>query len=124
MNRSLLLALAVTLFVASPLVLSVEPARASCAPGTPDFDLAFEGVAVEGPEDPSTGQLLSPARFNVEEWIEGEGPSRVEVVTATQVEGDLIRSDSVGITPKAGEARHGDHDRAARRPGARHRHAR
>lgn len=78
-------------------------ADASCIAGTPDVAYEFEGVALPGPAEPSSGQLTSPARFLVERWIEGDGPGEVEVATAVEVQGEFVQTTSEGITPKAGE---------------------
>lgn len=78
-------------------------ARGVCAATPPDVALSFVGVALDGPAEPSSGQLLSPARFRVERWTQGDGPDEVEVETAVQVEGELVQFNSVGITPRTGE---------------------
>jgi hypothetical protein len=65
-------------------------------------DVVFEGRALPGPE--TDGSLLTPARFEVEEYLEGDGPDVVDVVTASRDEGGGIVSHvSVGVSPRAGE---------------------
>jgi hypothetical protein len=88
-------------------VLVPSPASASCAETTEaeqraQADVVLEGRALPGPG--VDGILFTPARFEVDEYLEGDGPDVVEVVTATRDEGGgMVSHLSVGIAPRAGE---------------------
>jgi hypothetical protein len=88
-------------------VLVPSPAAASCAETTEaeqraQADVVLEGRALPGPG--VDGVLFTPARFEVDGYLEGDGPEVVEVVTATRDEGDgMVSHLSVGIDPRAGE---------------------
>lgn len=79
--------------------------RASCpAPrDLPEPEVEFVGVALDGPAEPSTGHLLSPARFRVDRWETRDGADEIDVQTAVEVDGELVRTRSDRITPRAGE---------------------
>jgi hypothetical protein len=65
-------------------------------------EVVFEGRALDGPTFDRA--LLSPARFEVIAYLEGEGPDVVEVMTAVSDAGDgLYEVESVGIHPAPGE---------------------
>ncbi len=86
---------------------SASEAHALCAAGSDSLrsvDVAFEGVALPGPVSPD-GTLLSPARFEVTEWLKGSGPAQVEVPTAVSgdPDGEIFSMVSVGINPTPGE---------------------
>lgn len=88
-------------------VLTVLPAEALCAAASEAgqfarADIVFEGIAQPGNSD--RGTLLSPATFEVERYLKGEGPARVAVTTATSDAGDgMYVTVSTGINPSAGD---------------------
>ena len=80
-------------------------AYAICASGSQSIESAdsvFEAMALPGPTAPN-GALLSPARFEVIEWIKGDGPSVVEVETAVSQQGEFVVVVSEGIAPEPGQ---------------------
>lgn len=89
------------------LTLSTPAAQAICAPASEAehfarADVVFEGIAQPGNAD--HGTLLSPAGFEVERYLKGRGPTRVQVTTGTSDAGDGIYMNvSTGINPSAGE---------------------
>lgn len=64
--------------------------------------IVFEGVAQPG--DSVDGTLLSPATFEVERYLKGDGPPELQVTTAvSDAGGGLYAELSTGIHPSAGE---------------------
>lgn len=64
--------------------------------------IVFEGTAQPGEAQHRT--LLSPASFQVERYLKGEGPASVQVTTAVWDAGDgIYMAVSSGIDPLAGE---------------------
>lgn len=101
-----------TLLVLTPLAVLVMGADAaggrSVCPGPPpapaDDAVVFIGEALEGPAEPSTAELLSPAEFRVERWVStDQSRTEIRVETAVSIEDGLVRSLSTGIAPRAGE---------------------
>jgi hypothetical protein len=88
-------------------VIVPSAASASCAETTEAehrarADVVLEGRALPGPA--VDGVLFTPARFEVDVYLEGDGPKVVEVVTASRDEGGgMVSHLSVGIDPRAGE---------------------
>ena len=82
-------------------------ARAACAKASEEEHFAratvvFEGVAQPG--DTASGTLVSPATFQVERYLKGDGPRERQVTTATSdAGGGLNATMSAGIHPAADE---------------------
>lgn len=80
-------ALLLTLLAAIVLPLMSDVARASCLAFTPDFErgipVVAEGVFLEGPTapDPSQPLLITPARFQVTQYLKGSGPREIAIRT-------------------------------------------
>lgn len=97
----------VTCIATLVVVVPAWSASAVCAPASDaaHWDRAgvvFEGRALDGPT--AGGTLLSPARFEVFEYLKGDGPDVAEVTTAVRDAGDgLYEHLSVGIGPSPGE---------------------
>ena len=76
----------------------------------------FVGRARPGPTAHLDGRnvLISPARFRVERYIKGDGPTKLRVFTAVRANGAVAED---GIEPQAGESwriyttsKHGPYD--------------
>ncbi|HEY1520898.1 MAG TPA: hypothetical protein VGF91_31025 [Solirubrobacteraceae bacterium] len=99
----------------------IDGSVASCAGLSPKQQLAiarlvFVGRARPGPTAHLDGRnvLISPARFRVERYIKGDGPTKLRVFTAVRASGAVAED---GIEPQAGESwqiyitsKHGPYD--------------
>ncbi len=100
---------------------TIDGSAASCAALSPKQQLAtarlvFVGRARPGPTAHLDGRtvLISPARFRVERYIKGDGPTKLRVFTAVRANGAVAED---GIEPQAGESwriyttsKHGPYD--------------
>lgn len=103
MWRAALVAVAISVVA----TVAAPAARAACAKASEEEHFAratvvFEGIAQPG--DTADGALLSPATFQVERYLKGDGPRELQVATATsEAGGGLYATMSTGIHPAAGE---------------------